>query len=76
MRNRALTLKREALAELTSVDLVSVAGAQQQLLTHLTCNPTDGCGHGPSFDQDCPTVPVNYCLPAIYVRTLRACPTL
>ena len=59
---KSLSLKREALAELSSADLVSVAGGQQQLLTHLTCNPTDGCGHGPSFDQNCPTLPINYCI--------------
>ena len=58
---KSLSLKREALAELSSSDLVSVAGGQQQLLTHLSCNLTDGCGHGVSFDY-CPTVPVNYCI--------------
>ena len=59
---KSLSLKRETLSPLTSNELVSVAGGQQQLLTHLTCNPTDGCGHGPSFDERCPTFPVNPCL--------------
>ena len=59
---KSLNLKRESLTELASADLVSVAGGQQQLLTHLTCNLTDGCGHGPSFDQRCPTFPINPCV--------------
>ena len=59
MRNRALTLKREALAELTATDLGSVAfGAYE--LTHVTCPLTDACTTGPSFER-CPTLPVNYC---------------
>ncbi len=54
---RRLILKREALSELTAPELGSVAGG-----THLACTATDGCGHTASFDQPCPTVPVNLCL--------------
>ena len=61
MRNtRSLSLKREALTELSTVELVAVAGGAQEI-SHL-CNPTDECGHGPSFDVRCPTLPVNYCI--------------
>ncbi len=52
---RRLTLRREALTELTGPQLASVAGG-----THLTCGATDKCTHGLSFDA-CPTVPVNIC---------------
>lgn len=60
MRNRTLSLKREALTELTGEELADVNGGQ--LLTHITCNPTHECGHGPSFDENCPTLPVYQCI--------------
>ena len=59
--HRTLSLKREELAELTSAELVAVVAGQQEL-THLGCNLTDECTHGPSFDERCPTTPVNFCL--------------
>ena len=59
MRHRTLSLKREALAELSATELVSVAGGQQEL-THLGCDLTDGCGHGITFDY-CPTFPLRDC---------------
>lgn len=51
---RVLRLNRETLTALTSDELSSVAGG-----SHL-CT----VGHGPSFDQSCPTptLPVNDCL--------------
>ena len=55
---RKLSLTRESLTELTADDLVAVAGGQA--LTHL-CGPTDRCTHGPSFDERCPTLPINEC---------------
>ena len=58
---RSLSLKREALTELTSTELGSVNGAAYEL-THLGCNPTNGCGHGPSFDEACPTLPLYDCI--------------
>ena len=67
MRKRTLSLKREALADLTTSDLTVVAGGQQQLLTHVTCGtctwvipaiPTDYCF---SLAQ-CRTLPVNDCI--------------
>jgi len=64
---KSLSLKREALTELTSADLTAVAGAQA-LLTHATCGTcgvTDYCTHGASFDQ-CPTIPINEC--KIYIN--------
>ena len=64
---KSLSLKREALAELSPSELGSVAGGAYEL-THLSCNLTDGCGHGPSFDQACPTLPVNYCLRQLVSR--------
>lgn len=57
---KTLSLKSEALVELTSPELEVVAGGQA--LTHATCGVTDGCTHGRSFDQACPTFPVNPCL--------------
>ena len=61
MRNhRSLALKREALTDLTPNELGVVVGGQEEL-THLGCNPTNECGHGPSFDERCPTLPVNDC---------------
>ena len=61
MRNtRTLALKRETLTELSTAELVHVAGGYE--LTHLACNPTNECGHGPSFDVRCPTLPVNDCI--------------
>ena len=77
MLNRKLSLKRESLAELSTTDLVSVAGAQQALLTHATCGTcgvTDACTHGPSLDY-CPTVPVNDCLSVVAVKTLNCATT-
>ncbi len=66
MRNRTLTLKRETLADLSSDELVAVAGGQAQLThdTCVTCNVTYRCTHGYSFDS-CRTVPVNDCLSKI-----------
>jgi hypothetical protein len=61
MRTRTLSLKRETLSTLTTDELLLVAGGQQEL-THLGCNPTNECGHGPSFDEPCPTLPLNDCL--------------
>ena len=61
---RSLSLKREALTELSSTELVSVAGGAYAL-THLSCNVTDRCTHGASFDYDCPTLPVNDCIEKI-----------
>ena len=57
---KKLSLKRESLAELAAHELTAVAGGQA--LTHATCGLTDGCTHGPSFDERCPTTPLNYCL--------------
>ena len=71
MRNRTLSLKREALAELSSTELVSVAGGYA--LTHLSCNLTDACGHGISFDH-CPSIPINDCTAVIAIKTMN-CPT-
>ena len=68
---KSLSLKREALAELSSTELVSVAGGYA--LTHLTCTVTDRCGHGPSFDAQCPTLPINECKIYIQANTLD-CP--
>ena len=70
MRNRTLSLKRESLAELSTDDLVSVAGGQA--LTHL-CGPTDRCTHGPSFDERCPTLPVNDCIKVAQPASLLDC---
>lgn len=49
---RSLSLKRESLAALTTDEMTGVAGGSH------------GCtvGHGPSFDQACPTTPVNFCV--------------
>ena len=58
---RSLSLKREALTDLTPYELGIVVAGQEEL-THLGCNPTDECGHGRSFDEPCPTFPVNPCL--------------
>lgn len=56
---RKLSLKREALAPLTTDELVAVAGASH------VCGVTDACTdtvtHGPSVDQSCPTVPPTTC---------------
>ena len=71
MRNRKLSLKRESLAELTSVELVNVAGGAQEI-SHL-CNPTDRCGHGPSFDERCPTLPLYYCFKVAEPASLLDC---
>ena len=60
-KSRSLSLKRESLADLTTSELGVVAGGQQEL-THLACNVTDYCTHTRSFDEPCPTVPVNPCL--------------
>jgi hypothetical protein len=57
---RSLSLKREALSDLSANELVAVVGGQEEL-THLGCNLTDACGHGISFDY-CPTIPVNICI--------------
>jgi hypothetical protein len=73
MRNfRTLSLKRESLTELTTNELVSVNGGQQEL-THLGCNPTNECGHGPSFDERCPTLPINVCTAPFVASTLLDC---
>ena len=60
MRTKKLSLRREPLAELASHELTAVAAGQA--LTHATCGLTDGCTHGPSFDERCPTTPINRCL--------------
>lgn len=54
---RHLTLRRESLAELTVDQLGVVVGG-----THAGCAATDGCTHGGSLDQACPTTPVRVCL--------------
>jgi hypothetical protein len=61
MRNRKLSLKRESLSDLTTRELGSVAGGQQDL-THLTCGLclTEAWSYA-----DCPTVPVNGCVDAV-----------
>ena len=69
MHNRTLSLKREALADLTPNELGLVA-AGQQALTHLGCGATDGCTHGPTFDQACPTLPLNPCLSPLIADTI------
>lgn len=66
---RSLSLKRETLSALTTEELVSVNGGQQEL-THVSCNPTNACTHGPSFDQQCPTTPVNYCISPLIAHTI------
>jgi hypothetical protein len=58
---KSLKLHRESLSDLTTAELGAVAGGAQDL-SHLYCNLTDECGHGRSFDQPCPTFPVNPCL--------------
>ena len=69
---KSLSLKREALAELTSADLVAVAAGQQQLLTHATCTtctqlvPSDNCF---SLEQ-CRTLPVNDCISLVLPGSL------
>ena len=66
-----LSLKREALAELSTADLVAVAGGQQEL-THLTCGtctslvPSDNCF---SLEQ-CRTLPVNDCITLVMPGSL------
>lgn len=57
---KSLSLKREALSELSTDELGHVAAGQA--LTHTTCNVTDRCTHGRSFDETCPTFPINPCL--------------
>jgi hypothetical protein len=73
MRNaRKLSLKRESLSDLSTGELGSVAGGQQDL-THLTCGLclTEAWSYA-----DCPTVPVNECLPAVAgPRTIPNCMT-
>jgi len=72
---RKLSLKREALTELSATDLAVVAGGQA-LLTHATCGTcgvTDACTHGISFDR-CPTLPVNECTYMFEIGSLD-CPT-
>lgn len=54
---RSLHLKRESLTELTVDELGVVVGG-----THAGCAVTDGCTHGGSIDQSCPTTPVADCL--------------
>ena len=71
MRNRKLSLKREALAELTTPELGAVAGGQA--ITYTTCNLTDRCTHGGSFDAACPTLPVNECRILTGVYPTDAC---
>ena len=58
---KSLHLKRESLTALSADELGAVAGGAYEL-THLACNATDDCGHGRSFDEPCPTIPVNPCL--------------
>ena len=73
MRNaRKLTLKRESLADLSSDDLTAVAGGQQEL-THATCGL---CLTQVWSYDNCPTTPINYCLPAVAgPRTIPNCMT-
>ncbi|HEV2890019.1 MAG TPA: hypothetical protein VGX28_06550 [Frankiaceae bacterium] len=54
-QTRALSLRRETLAALTSDELTVVAGG-----SHL-CAATDRCTHA-SIDASCPTVPLADCL--------------
>ena len=57
---RRLSLKREVLSELTPRELRSVVGGSH------TCNITDPCSdectHIPSYNEACPTLPVQPCL--------------
>ncbi len=59
---RSLVLKRETLSELSAGELAGVAGG-----SHLCV--TDFCGHGASFDDPCPTIPINVCLGGLTDRT-------
>jgi len=52
---KSLKLHREALSDLSTAELGAVAGGQ-------ALGVTDECGHGRSFDEPCPTFPVNPCL--------------
>ena len=70
MRNaRKLTLKREALSELSTGDLTAVAGGQQAL-THATCGL---CLTQVWSYDNCPTTPVNYCISPAIGATLPFC---
>jgi hypothetical protein len=57
-----LSLRRESLTALTDDELGAVAGG-----SHL-CEVT----HGASFDESCPTVPVNACVRVIYETLLTS----
>lgn len=59
MNKRILSLKREALTELATSELAVVVGG------------SDLCtvGHGPSFDEACPTTPIRNCLAGLTDRT-------
>jgi hypothetical protein len=52
---RSLSLRRETLSDLTPAEMTAVNGG-----THVGCGVTANCTH-PSFDQSCPTLPINYC---------------
>ena len=58
--SRALSLKREALAQLDTDEMREVAGG-----THIGCGVT----HGTSCDV-CPTLPVNPCLTPVIADTI------
>ncbi len=55
MRHRTLSLKRETLTELTSVEMLAVNGG-----THVGCGTTGQVTHA-SVDS-CPTIPIGPCL--------------
>ena len=59
--NRALSLKRETLTELTSGEMTAIAGG-----THAGCGVTANCTHY-SFDA-CPSVPIN-CITTVIAVT-------
>ena len=56
---RKLSLKRETLTQLTTDEMTAVAGGSHACVTD---NCTDRVTHGPSFDAQCPTLPLNYCI--------------
>ena len=60
---RKLSLKRETLTQLTTDQMAAVAGGSHACVTE---GCTAGVTHGPSFDVDCPTLPVNHCF-VIYI---------
>ena len=57
-QTRKLSLKREALTQLTTEEMAAVAGGSHACVTE---GCTAGVTHGPSFDVSCPTLPINDC---------------